>query len=116
MKRGFNRRDPLVDLGIGRIPLHVPDIGMAPGVVADGVAEACNPSHHFRVLGGVPADHEECGEHAFMRERGQNFGRGAGPRPVVEGQHHFVVLQRQRLRKTLQADARRGSGIDGENA
>ena len=39
-----------------------------------------------------------------------------GPRPVVEGQHHLVVFERQRLRKTLQAHARRGRGIDGENA
>ena len=39
-----------------------------------------------------------------------------GPRAVIEGQHDLVVLERQRLRKTLQAHARRGGGIDGENA
>jgi len=74
--------------------------------MGDGVAEGGDLPHHFRMRGRAPADHEECGEHAFMRERGQHLRRGAGPRPVIEGQHDLVVLQRQRLWKALQADAR----------
>ena len=58
------------------------------------------------MFGGGLADQEECREHAFLRERRQHLWRGRRPRPVVEGQHHLVILERQRLRKALQADAR----------
>ena len=96
--------------------LHAFQIAVRPGVMADGVARGRDPAHQRRMFGGGLADQEEGGAHAFMGQRRQHFGVGCRPWPVVEGQHHLAILQRQRLRKTLQADPRGGRRIDGENA
>ena len=107
VKRRFDRRDALVDLAGGVFRLHVFQIAMGPGVVPDGVAlgrDRCAP---------VPdAPTPACRSGRMWRARIpapaplSTLGVVAGPRPVVEGQHHLVVFQRQRLRKALQADAR----------
>ncbi|MEY9919789.1 hypothetical protein ABIF99_006104 [Bradyrhizobium japonicum] len=90
--------------------------GVRPGVVADGVALARDALDHVRMFGGVQADQEEGGAHAFLRQRRQHLRRRRRMRAIVEGQDDLVIGERQRLRKALEAHARRGLGVDAQNA
>src|SRR6185436_20591610 len=51
---------------------------------------------------------------AFASERSQN-PRCCRSRPVVEGEDHFLVVERKRLRKALEADTGILGCIDLEN-
>ena len=48
VKRHFDRGNALVDLGRGSLRLHVFEIVVRPGVMADGVAFGGDPSHQRR--------------------------------------------------------------------
>ena len=84
--------------------------------MADGVALGEHALGQRRMGDGVAAEHEEGRAHAFVLERGQHPVGGAGPGPVVEGQHHLLRRERQRHRELLAADRRRLRRIDGEHA
>ena len=116
VQRHFVRGDAAVDFAVGGFRLHVFRdcdgsrcggrwCGLRPrsaAPVRDVRRRACRSGRTSRARIPAPAPP------APARRR--------RPRAVVEGQHHLVIPQRQRLRKALQADARRGGGIDGENA
>ena len=70
---------------------------------------------NFRIVGGVLADREERGPHAFIGQRLEHGGRGR-PRAVVEGQHHFLVAQEVVLLEVLEAEARAAGGVDLDRA
>jgi hypothetical protein len=89
---------------------------MGPGVVRDGMTLGRYSAHQLGMFRSGLADQEECRAHALLRENSQYLAVSCRPWPVVEGQHHFMVLQRKRLRKALEADARGGGGVHRENA
>ncbi len=107
VKRHFDRRDAVVDFvdrlrsassasGCGCVQVWWPMVWPSAAILrtSSGCSEAGLP-----IRKNVACTHS-CASAA------STFGVVGRPRPVVEGQHHLVVLQRQRLRKTLQADAR----------
>jgi hypothetical protein len=51
-----------------------------------------------------------------MGQRRQQMRRGGRPWPIVERQHHLVIVKRQRLWKAFEPDPWRGGGIDLQNA
>src|SRR5262249_39736584 len=51
-----------------------------------------------------------------LRQRLQHGGRVAEPRAVVEGQHHFLLLQEVELLEMLEAEAGAASGVDFDGA
>jgi hypothetical protein len=116
VQRRFDRCDALVDLADGCFRLHVFQIVVGPGVVRDGMALRRYSAHQFGMLGGRLSDQEEGSAHAFMRQRRQYLPVRWRPRSVVEGQHHFAIIKRQRLRKALEAHARGGGGVHRQNA
>src|ERR1700729_3962881 len=61
-------------------------IGMRPGVRADGMAGRGHLLENLGMVARMLADREEQTLGAFVRERLQNRGRVSRPRPVVEGQ------------------------------
>jgi len=65
---------------------------------------------------GAAAEHEEGGAHAFALECIEHATGRAGFRAVIEGEHDFLRLERQRLWKMLATDARIGRRIDDEHA
>ena len=101
---------------VGFVGVDLHQAAVRPGVVADGVAFGRDPPHQIGMFRGGLADQEEGRLHAFVRQRRQHFRRRRRPRAVIEGQHHLMIPQRQRLRKVLQPDPRRGGGIDMKNA
>jgi hypothetical protein len=90
-------------------------IAVRPGVMADRMSLGGDPLDHRRHLVRALADHEEGGVNALVAQCLQHGGGGRG-RAVVEGQHDLLVVERQRLREALGADARILCGIDGEDA
>ena len=61
--------------------------------------------HQMRIGLRVAPDQEEGRAHAFGLERVENAVGHARQRPVVEGQHHFLGLKRQRARVGFEPDA-----------
>src|SRR5262249_9893720 len=61
-------------------------------------------------------DHEERRLHAFGGERVEDAVGVGRQRAVVEGQHHLVVVERQRLAILHGADARMLVRVDGDGA
>ena len=97
-KRRFDRCDAVVDLlpgALDRHPVHAQRMVLAVG--ADGMAGVAQLADAFRIRLGHAADDEEGRLDALRGENLQNLIAVARQRPVVEGQHHFVILQRQRF-------------------
>ena len=111
MQRRFDPGKTPVDLDCGLLRADALEIFVGPGVMADGVACGGDLVHQLRLLGGGLADHEKGGAHALLRQRGENpfVHRRCGP--IVEGQHHLALPERQRLGKALQADTGIGCGV-----
>jgi non-ribosomal peptide synthetase component F len=112
----IDRRHSALDVGLRRRDRHSVEHRMGKAVIGDGVALGQLAPRQRRMGERVAADQKEGGAHAFLPQRLENAFRGAGPRPVVEGEHYFLGRQRQGLGKLLAAHARRGSGIHIENA
>ena len=68
------------------------------------------------MIGRVLADREEHRLGAFVGERLQHGGRVVRPRAVIEGQHHFLVLQEVELLEMLEAEAGSACGVDRDGA
>ncbi len=108
---------PLSISPVAAVRLHVFQIVMGPGVVPDGMTLRGYASHQFGVFGGGLSDQEEGGAHAFVRQRRQHSRRPcAGHGPSSKVSTTSWSSRRQGLRKALEAHARRGSGVDRENA
>jgi hypothetical protein len=69
---------------------------------------------HIGIFHRHLADDEEHCFHAVTVENVEDRRRALGVRPVIEGQHHFLVAQRQPLRELQRAEARPLGRIDGE--
>ena len=78
-----------------------------------GVAELADA---FRSGLGHAADDEEGRLHALRGKNVQNLIAVARQRPVVEGQHHLVVPERQRFCILHGADAGMLPGIDDQGS
>ncbi len=75
------------------------------GVVGDGVPFLDLAPRQQRQRVDFDADIEEGRAHAFLGERPENLRRRLGVRPVVEGEDHFVIGERDGLGIGLPADA-----------
>ena len=83
---------------------------------ADAVAGRDQLADAFRIGLRHPADLEEGCLHALRGEDVENLVAVARQRAVVEGQHHLVIPQRQRLGILHGADARMLARIDHQRA
>ena len=89
---------------------------MAHAVGADGVALVVGAPHQRRIFLRHVADDEIGRLDAFGGEDVENLAGVGRNRPVVEGEHHFPVDKRQRLRIVHRADADMLAGIDDDGA
>ena len=116
-KRRLDRGDAVIDLLLGaldRHPVHAQRMILAVG--ADGMAGVAELADAFRKGLGHAADVEEGRLDALRGENFQNLIAVARQRAVVERQHHFVILQRQRFGILHGADARVLAGIDHQRS
>ena len=115
--RGRGPLDAAVDLRLGFVDRHPVECQrMVHAVGADGVARRDQLAHAFRVRLGLFADDEEGRLDALVVEHLEDLVGIFRQRTVVEGQDHFMVLQRQRLAVLHGADARMLARIDHEGA
>jgi hypothetical protein len=110
-ERPFDGTDRLFDLSLGLIDGLAGQVGVRPGVRANGMAAGRDLAENFRVVGGVLADGKERRLDAFV---GQRLEHGGGGRPgaVVEGQHHLVVAQEVVHLEMLESEAGSAGGVD----
>ena len=85
-------------------------------MAADGVPGGGKLAYAFRIGPGLLADGEEGRFHALICEDLQHLVAVAGQRPVIEGQHHLMIPERQRLGILHGADPRMLARIDHEGA
>ena len=81
---------------VERQPIHAGRMVLAVG--GHGVAGVAHLAHAFRIGVGLTSDQEEGRLDAMRGENVQNLVAVFRQRAVVEGQHHLVVCERQRLR------------------
>ena len=117
-QRELDGAEAFFDLVLGLLLRHLlaVEVGVRPGVGADGMAGGINLSEDFRVIGGVLADREEHGLGALVRQRLQHRRRIARPRTVVEGQHDFLVGEKIELLEMFEAEAGSAGGVDLDHA
>ena len=65
---------------------------MIPGMIANGVAGFCNPSHEVRVPLCSLADHEKGCAGLMLLQDVEQTGRGFRVRPVIEGESSDGIL------------------------
>ena len=66
----------------------------------------------FRMPYCLLTDREENGFGALLCQRPENGWRIAGPRTVVEGEHHFPITKEIVGLEILKSEARSSSGVD----
>ena len=89
---------------------------MILAVGGDGVAGVADLAHAFRIGLGLTADQEEGRLHALGGQDFQNPVAVARQRPVVEGQHHLAIRERQRFGILHGADAGMLARIDHQGS
>jgi hypothetical protein len=89
---------------------------MVLAVVADDVAVGVDALEQVGIAARHPADDEVVGLHAMLGQHVQHAVGVGRHRPVVEGQHDLLVLQRQRLLVLHAADAREFVRVDRHHA
>ncbi|MEY9121603.1 hypothetical protein ABIA09_001165 [Bradyrhizobium yuanmingense] len=117
-ERPLHRCKAFLDLVLALrfVELLVVQVGVRPGVGADGVAGCVDLLEDLRLVGRVLADDEEDSGGAFVRECLQHRGRVARPGAVVEGQHDLLVAQEVELLEMLEAEAGTTRGVDLDRA
>src|SRR6266478_5917345 len=117
-QRQLHRAKTPFDLVLGQLPGHLlaVEVGMRPGVGADGMPGRGYLPQNFRMVGGVLADRKKHCLGAFVRKRLEYRGRIAWPRTVVEGQHDFLVGEKVELLEMLEAETRPTRGVDLHHA
>ena len=117
-ERELDRAVAFLDLVLGHLLGHLLriQIGMRPGMRADGVTGCGDLPEKFRVIHRVLADREEHGLGALVGERLEHRGRIDGPWTVVEGQHDFLVGQEIELLEMLETEAGSARGVDLDHA
>ncbi len=111
--------DAVVDVGLGRVLVEAAqgEGGMRHRMVADRVALGDLAPHQRGSRRGVAPNQEEGRADAFVAQRVEHARRRTRPRPVVEGQHHLVVGEREGLRVGLEPDMQGGrGGVDLDHA
>src|SRR5262245_64852585 len=88
---------------------------MVLAVSADGMAFVVDAPDDGRIGTRHLADQEIGGLHALRRQRLENDAGIGRQWAVVEGNHHLVVLQRQRLLVLHGAEQGKFAGIDGQH-
>ena len=97
-ERSADRREAVLDLARGAVDAHaIEREGVVLAVVGERVAFRIAALDQVRVGVRHAADHEEGGLHAFAREHVEDVIGVRRQRAVVEGDDHFVVVERQRL-------------------
>ena len=117
-ERPFHRAETLFDffLALRLGQFLVVEVGVRPGVRADGVSGGGHLLEDFRIIGRVLADREENRLGALLGQGLQHRGRIDRPRAVVERQHHFLVAQEIELLEMLEAETGAAGGVDFHDA
>src|SRR6266850_90973 len=103
--------DPRINLlyGLGRRQLRQVSMSLRHG--SHRMSTTDKASNDFgRVIHHVPDDEEGC-LHALRSQRVDNLVRERWQRTVIEGQHQFMLLKRQGLRKLHGAYPRQRRGL-----
>ena len=109
----FEHADALLDLDTGACRRELAQIGVAPGVGADGMAGLVDLFQNVGILQRHLADVEKRRLGALLGQGGENFGCGAGKRTVVEGQYNFLVAEKAQGMAVLQiADLNAAGGVN----
>jgi hypothetical protein len=115
ISRQFVTGDAAIDLGLGLVQRQVVEQRMRIGVMAERMAFRQSPPGDLRMCVDIAAEQEEGGADAFRLQGVEHPRRGCRPGAVVEGQHQFLVAQRQGVGEVLAADPGGASGIDGQH-
>ncbi len=117
-ERELDRAEAFFDLVLGLLVGHLlaVQIGMRPGVRADGVPGRGHLAENFRMVGGMLADREEQGLGALVGQRLEHRRRVERPRTVVKRQHHFLVGEEIELLEMLEAETGSAGGVDLDHA
>ena len=116
-QRRGHRRDALLDLlpgAVERQAIHADR--MVLGVGGHRVAGIAHLAHAFRIRVGLASDQEEGRLRAVGGENVEDLVAVFRQRAVIEGQHHFMILERQRLGILHGADDEMGTRIDHDGA
>ena len=111
-KRRRNGTDAAVDLRLGAGESHVTQQRVRIAVGAEAVSFRPFAANQPRVGGSAAADKEKRRLHALCLQGIEHLRCCGRPRTVVKGQHQLLVVERQRDRKLLAADARGHRGVD----
>ena len=66
-------------------------------MIGDGVSLGVDAAHQLRIGLGHAPDHEKRRLHAFRRQNVEHPAAMGRERAVVEGEHDFLVVERQRF-------------------
>src|SRR5579863_246524 len=91
-------------------------VGMRPGVRADGVTGCRHLPENLGMKGGMLADREEHRLGALVGQRLEHRRRVDRPRTVIEGQHHFLVAEKIDLLEMFETEAGSDRGVDFNDA
>lgn len=95
---------------------HAIEQRVVKAVVRNRMAFGKLPPCQFRMGGGAAADEKKGREDAFPLERLKHCGGRAWLGTVIEGQHDFLVGERQAVGKVLAADPRGRGGMNRDHA
>ena len=116
-ERGAQRGKAALDFARSLVHRHlVEGEGVGLAVVGDRMALVVDAPHGGGISLHHAADHEERGLHAFGGEQIEDAIGIGRQRTVVEGQHHLVVVERQRFPILPAANARVFVHVDHESA
>ncbi len=117
-ERQLDGAETLLDLVLDLllVQLLAVEVGMRPGVGADGMAGGIDLAENFRVIAGMLADRKEHRLGALVRQRLEHRGGVARPRTVIEGQHDFLVGEKIELLEIFETEAGSAGGVDLDDA
>ena len=116
-ERGVDRRNAAVDFACDALQGQMlEDQRMVVAMRPDGVALVVHAPDHRGIIARHLADQEVGDLHALRGQRIENDVAIGRQRAVVEGDHHLMVVERQRLLVLHGADAAELARVDGEDA
>ena len=114
---GRGRGEALVDFGLHRTQRHfLEGERVIFAVRADHMTFGVDAAQQIGIAARHSSDDEIVRLHAFMRERFQHAIGVGRHRPIVEGEHHLFVVERQCVLVLHGADARILARIDVQHA
>jgi hypothetical protein len=116
IQRVVDGRDAAVDLRLRRARRHPVEEGVRPRVVRDRVTFGELAAQDVRMSNRVAAEDEERRSDALGSQRIEDLCGRARPGSVVEGEHDFPAIERQRGGELLAAYLRTRRRVDRKNS